>query len=252
VTRRVVITGASGLIGGVLRRGLGDSYDVRGVDRRAARGGVRRVNMTRLRSVVPSFAGAETVVDLAAAPDPKIPWKTAYRNNIPATVNALEAAKRAGVRRVVFASSNHATGMYENDSPYAEIVAGKYEGLKPGAFPPITSDLPPRPDGPYGVGKVLGEAAGRWYAEQFGLSVVCLRIGTVNAADRPKNVRHFATLLTHADLVRLVRCCIEAPDEVGYAIFYGVSGNTWRIWDIDDARRAIGYEPQDDAERWRT
>jgi uronate dehydrogenase len=108
-----------------------------------------------------------------------------------------------------------------------------------------------RPDTPYGVGKALGEAAARYYAEEHGLSVLCLRIGTLNRADRPSAARHFATLLTHADMASLVRCCIEAPPDLAFGVFYGVSANRWRIWDINDARHAIGYEPKDDAEEWR-
>ena len=79
----------------------------------------------------------------------------------------------------------------------------------------------------------------------------CVRIGTVNAADRPSRPRHFATLLTHADLVRLVRAAIEAPEDLRYGVFYGVSNNTWRFWDLDAARESLGYVPEDDAERWR-
>ncbi len=155
------------------------------------------------------------------------------------------------MRKVVFASSNHVTGLYERDDPYAAIVAGRYAGLQPAAIPMITSAHPIRPDGYYGVGKAVGEALGRLYAEEHGLSVICLRIGTVNTADRPRDQRHFSTLLTHADLVQLVRCAIEAPDDVSFAVFYGVSSNTWRFWDIEEATAAIGYSPRDNAETWR-
>ena len=79
----------------------------------------------------------------------------------------------------------------------------------------------------------LGEAAARYYAEEHGLSVLCLRIGTLNRADRPSAARHFATLLTHADMVSLVRCCIEAPPDLTFGVFYGVSANRWRIWDVE-------------------
>ena len=65
------------------------------------------------------------------------------------------------------------------------------------------------------------------------------------------NPRQFATLLTHRDLVGLIRCCLTAPDSVRFGVFYGVSANTWRFWDVDEARQIIGYEPEDDAERWR-
>ncbi|MFY9586759.1 MAG: NAD(P)-dependent oxidoreductase [Actinomycetota bacterium] len=247
--KRILITGASGLIGGVLARGLKDAYDVRGVDRRRRRDviPVRRANMRKLRSIEPTFRGADVVVDLAASPNPNIPWRTVIRNNIPATLNAFEAARKAGVKRFIFASSNHVTGLYENDKPYSSIVAGDYSGLEPSGFRRISVDDEVRPDTPYGIGKVFGEATGRYYAEHHDLSVICLRIGTVNRADAPKDPRHRATLLTQADLVRLVRCCIEAPADLHYAVFYGVSNNTWRIWDIDDARKQIGYEPADDA-----
>ena len=166
-------------------------------------------------------------------------------------MNALEAARLAGVRRVVFASSNHVTGMVERDEPYASILAGAYDGLDPSSLLRVGVDDPVRPDGPYGIGKALGEAAARYYAEEYGLSVICLRIGTVNQANRPTNARHFSTLLTHRDLVELVRCCLEAPESLRFAVFYGVSGNTWRIWDIENARETIGFEPRDNAESWR-
>ena len=251
MAQRLVITGASGLIGGILRAGLGNRYEIRGLDREAGEEVDAVVDMTDGGAVRDAFAGAELVVDLAANPDQHAPWESVRENNISATLNALEAAREAGVRRLVFASSNHVTGMYELDEPYASVVAGRYAELEPGGFERITVAHPIRPDGPYGVGKALGEAAGRYYADVHGLSVVCLRIGTVNRQDRPRNVRELATLLTHRDLLHLVERSLAAPRSVGFAVVYGVSANTWRIWEIEDARRLLGYEPADDAEVWR-
>lgn len=238
---RVVITGARGLIGGILSGGLGGKHEVTGVDARTG------VDMRDLSAAERAFAGADVVVDLAANPRTDTPWPEILGNNLPATTNALEAARRTGVKRVVFASSNHVTGLYEQEDPYARIVAGQYDGLDPGSIPRITSGHPIRPDGPYGVGKAFGEAAGRFYADVHGLSVVCLRIGTVNSQNRPRNARERATLLTHRDLLHLVEACIGAPDDLRFAIFYGVSANTWRFWEIEDAAAAVGYRPQDDA-----
>jgi nucleoside-diphosphate-sugar epimerase len=115
----------------------------------------------------------------------------------------------------------------------------------------IDSEMAVRPDTPYAIGKVLGEAAARYYADAFGLRTICLRIGTVNPEDRPKQARHFATLLTHADLIRLCESALHAPEDLRFGIYYGVSDNTWRFWDIAEARSAIAYVPQDDAERLR-
>lgn len=247
----MLITGAGGLIGQILRAGLADGRLVRGLDVARHPGVDHVANMTKLRRARRAFRDLDAVVDLAADPSLSASWRAVRRNNVPATLNALEAARLAGVRRVVFASSNHVVGGYERDEPYASVVAGRYDGLDPGRLPRLRSDAAIRPDTPYAVGKALGEAAARFYAEVHELSVICLRIGTVNRESRPTTPRHFATLLTHRDLVHLVDCCLAAPPEVGFAVVYGVSANTWRIWDIEEARALLGYSPRDDAERFR-
>ena len=247
----VLVTGAAGTIGRILLDGLADEYALHGLDARRGPGVEHVVDTAKGRRLARRFDGMQAVVDLAADPSVTASWKSVRENNIPATANALEAAREAGVRRVVFASSNHVVGMYERDEPYASIVSGRYDGLDPEELPRLTADVPIRPDGPYGIGKALGEAAARYYAEEFGLSAICLRIGTVNAANRPENARQFATLLTHRDLVQLVRRCLAAPDSVRFAVLYGVSANTWRFWDLEEARLTVGYEPEDDAEAWR-
>lgn len=249
---RVLITGVSGLIGSILRNGLADDYELSGLDVRRIRGLKSHVgDMAKMKSVRRAFEGVDLVVDLAADASPLTSWERVCRNNVPATLNALEASRSAGVRRVVFASSNHVTGMYEREEPYSAIATGNYLGLDPSTIPRIGTGWPIRPDGPYAAGKAFGEAAARYYADEFGLSVICLRIGTVNQSSQPERERHFATLLTHDDLIRLVRCSFHASEDLKFAAFYGVSGNTWRFWDIEDAHEAIGYQPEDDAEVWR-
>ena len=251
--KKILITGAAGLVGGVLRGGLADDYDLRGLDIAPVAGmdSATVADAADLDAGLAAYDGVDAVIDLASVPDQHSPWNVVRDNNLPSTWNALESARRAGAKRVIFASSNHATGNYENDEPYLSIVAGEYGGLTPGGFPLVAPDMPIRPDGPYGVGKAFGEAAGRYYSDVHGLSVICLRIGTLNRESRPTSVRHFATLLTHGDLVRLVRGCLDAPDSLRFAVFYGVSDNTWRFWDISNARELVGYAPADDAERWR-
>ena len=251
--RRVLIAGAAGLIGSVLMRGLEDRYAISGVDRARRRPkNVMRMDLAKSKAADGrGYDDVDAVIDLAGIPDVRTPPDAVWKNNIPATMNSLEAARRAGVRRYVFASSNHVTGMYERERPWSAIVAGDYTGIDPDAVPQIGTSSPIRPDSAYAVGKALGEVAARWYSDAHGLSAICLRIGTVNRADRPDNARHFATLLTHADLLRLVVCALEAPDELGFGVYYGVSRNTWRFWDISDAAVDIGYEPQDDAEMFR-
>ena len=247
-----MITGAAGLLGTILSRGLDDRYEVAGIDRSRAGGRrVRRANTATSRSLERLLRGSDAVIDLAGIAAADAPWRAVWKNNLPATMNALEASRRAGVRRFVFASSNHVTGLYEREPPYSTIVAGDYDGLDPGATPLIAPSWPIRPDGPYAIGKAFGEAAARYYSEAFGLSAICLRIGTVNAANRPLQPRHYATLLTHADLLRLVENVLAAPDELRFGIYYGVSRNTWRFWDLAGARDELGFDPADDAEALR-
>jgi nucleoside-diphosphate-sugar epimerase len=248
---KVAITGAAGLIGRVLVEALAERYDVEAIDKRRRGATWKRADLSKPRRAMAALRDAELVVDLAANPSPSLSWVGAHRNNVPTTFNVLEAARVAGARRVVYASSNHVTGMYEHDEPYASIGEGRYDGLDPEQIRRITPLDPIRPDGPYGLSKAFGEAAGRYFADEHGLSVLCLRIGTVNRSDRPTTPRQFATLLSHRDLVELVRCCLEAPEERRFGIYYGVSANTWRFWDIASAEAELGYESRDDAERWR-
>lgn len=246
---KIAIIGGAGLIGTLLRTRLADRYELTAFDRRRARG-VHRVDATKLEALESRLHGVETIIDLAAVARNDISWVEGAKN-LSVTVTVLEAAHRCGVRRVVFASSNHVTGLYEREPPYSAIVAGDYDGLDPRQIPLIGHDWPLRPDGPYAIAKALGESACKLYAECYGLSTLCLRIGSVNRSDRPEEQRHFATLLSHDDLVRLVTRAVDAPAEVRHGIVYGVSANTWRFWDIAGARDLIGFEPQDDAERFR-
>ena len=250
--RRVLVTGAGGLIGGIVRRSLVGAYTLSGLDKASIKGfDSLEADIAQLPAILPAFEDIDAVVHLAADAGNNAPWESVHPNNIVGTYNVFEAARVGGVKRVVFASSNHATGMYERSHPYSAIAAGRYEGLTPGAYPMVDHQMPIRPDGYYGVAKQYGESLARYYHEEYGMSFACLRIGTVNRDNNPlADVRQFATLCTHRDIAQLVRLCLEAPD-LGFEIFYGVSDNTWRFWDIDHARERVGYAPEDDAESWR-
>lgn len=250
--KKVLITGAAGLIGTLIRKELGERYELSGVDIQEISGFDNLVaDTTSVDAIQPAFEGVDVVIDLASNPDQRSPWNIVHGNNLACTISAFEAARKAGVKRIIFASSNHATGMYENDAPYSDIVAGNYDGLSPSDIPMIDTQMPVRPDGPYGIAKAFGEATGRYYHDEFGLSVICLRIGTLNREGRPTNPRQFATLLSHPDLIQLLQKCIDAPDDLGYAVFYGVSGNKWNFWDIANSAEAVGYKPNSNAEDYR-
>jgi len=144
----------------------------------------------------------------------------------------------------------HVCGMYENDPPWSRIAAGEYAGLDPQKVPLVTADMPARPDGLYAVSKIFGEALGKYYAEAYGMEVV-VRLGTVGREDRPgRDARSFVSWLSHRDLAHLTERATEAPG-VTYEIAFGASDNTWKIYDTLHARKALGYAPRDNAERFR-
>lgn len=181
-------------------------------------------NIRDQESLYAAMQGAHGVVHLAGIAD-EADFHDLVEVNILGTYNVLEAARRAGVSRVVYASSNRVAGFYSTD-----VV--------------VNSDMPPRPDGFYGVSKVTGEALGRLYADKFGLQVAAVRIGSFE--DAPLDIRQLSTWLSHADCVAAFLAAMTTPN-LTFASFYAVSRNQRRWWDIDNGA-LIGFEPRDDAE----
>ena len=251
----VVITGSGGRIGAILRRALAGKYRLRGIDRVPTPGvpGALVASLTDLDAILPVFAGADAVVHLAADPrhTPDIGWDTLIPDNVVATANVYEAARQGGVKRFVFFSSMHVCGMYENDAPWSRVATGDYAGLDPAGVPLVTAEMPARPDGPYAVSKMFGEALGKYCAEAYGMEVVVVRLGTVGREDGPgSDARSFVSWLSHRDLAHLTERAIDAP-HVTYEVVFGASDNTWKIYDTLRARSRLGYAPRDNAEHFR-
>ena len=250
---KVLITGITGLIGGIAFEDLKNDHEITGLARRPMEG-IRhfRGSIDNLEQILPAFEGQDAVVHMAADPSQEAPWDSVLPNNLIGTYNIYEAARISGVKRVIFASSNHAVGMFERDYPYHHIVKGEYDKVDVWPIPQVTHEAPIRPDGYYGISKAYGEAMGRFYSEEYGISVICLRIGTVNRWDSPvRSIRHFATWFSHRDQAQLIRKSLGAPESLAFDIFYGVSDNKWHFWDIEHAREVVGFESQDNAEEYR-
>ncbi len=250
--KRVLITGAAGRIGMLLRSALAGKYVLSGVDRVEAKD-TAVADLTDLDAILPAFDGQNTIVHLAAEPrhTPDIVWDLLMPDNVVATANVLEAARRGGASKIVFFSSMHVDGLYERDHPYLAIAEGRYDGLDPDRVDRITHEMPDRPDGPYAVSKIFGEALGRYYAEEYGMSVICIRLGTVGRDNMPgDDPRSYVSWFSHRDLATMVERCIEAQD-IGYDIFFGASANTWKIYDTPRAWSVLGFQPQDNAEEFR-
>ena len=249
--RAVLITGMSGLIGGALRRHLEalGGYDLRALNRRKVAGvPTHQADIGELEDIKAAFAGIDTVVHLAAHLGDE-PWESLLRANLVGTYNIYEAARLAGVKRVVFASSGSTIRGYEGMAPYDAIAEGRYEDA-PEQWPMITHEMT-WPNGTYGASKIWGEALGRHYSDSHGLSVLCVRIGAVPADDRPRTARDFSVYLSHQDVTNILHRCIEAPESVRYDIFFALSNNRWGYRDLEHPRQVLGFVPQDSAESFR-
>ena len=239
--RRVLVTGAEGVIGSAVRERLAGRYELVSLTRAPAGFASHVGDIADPAAIAPAFENVSAVVHLAASVSVDSPWEDVLRDNVIGTRNVFEAARLARVETVVFASSNHVVGSWE-----LEHAPSLYELDDPRR---LDERAEFRPDSLYGVSKCFGEALGRYYAEAFGMRVVCLRIGTVRGDDdpcaspAPKRLR--ATWLSRRDCCELIACALESGD-TGFAIVYGTSDNPRRIWSLDGAR-ALGYEPRDAA-----
>ena len=248
MSTKVLITGMSGLIGGILKDHLQDAggYELAALNRSHVEGVTNfQADIADLEAIKPAFEGQDIVVHLAAYLAGE-DWAGQHAANVLGTYNVFEAARLAGVKRVVFASSGNAIRGFETVAPYADIAAGNYERV-PSDFPMITHEQV-WPSGLYGAAKVWGEALGRHFSDEFDLSIVCVRIGAVRPPDRPTSVRENAIYLSHRDIAQMLQKCIDAPDSVKYDIFFAVSNNRWNYRDIAHPREVVGFEPQDSAE----
>lgn len=241
--RLVYITGVTGSIGRALAAGLAGEYRLKGCSRRGdpvpgvevAKGDIKDLEFLRRE-----FEGVDTVIHLAADPSPRASWESVLHSNIDGTRNVFEAARLAGVRRVIFASSNHATGILTERAVEMD------------------ENTPYRPDSFYGVSKAAGEILGRYYSDRYGLSVLNFRIGwflhtqdeqAIIATFKDRKDAYPLMWLSVRDCVEAHRRGIEAPDELKFGIYYIMSNNKDMLWDMSNAQRDLGYVPQDDLSR---
>jgi uronate dehydrogenase len=233
---RILITGAAGAIGLLLRTQLARAdrefvlLDVAPMAAPAPGESVQTVpaSVEDLDALVTAAEGTDAVIHLAGLATGGHSWDDYVRVNLTGTYNVLEAARRAGVPRVIYASSNHAVGFTERPEDGTEVPA----------------TLAPRPDSYYGVGKVAGEALCSLYHDRHGLDMVCLRIGSCRP--EPNDRRCLWSWLSYPDTVRLFEASLTAPAP-GFRIVWGVSANSRRWWSLQEGD-AIGYRPEDDAE----
>ncbi len=228
--KRVLITGAGGGIGRSLRETLQGLYPILRLSDRVALAPARegeevdRTELSDMTAVERMVADVDGIVHLGGISGEN-EWPVILEGNLIGLYNVFEAARRAGVKRIVFATSNHAVGFYPREQHIDHRVV-------------------PRPDSRYGVSKAFGEALASLYSDKHGIGVLCTRIG--NFGEKPIDKRRLSIWISPRDYTQLVRIGLEHPD-VRYEIVYGVSNNRRSWYDNSNAVR-LGYRPQDDSE----
>jgi uronate dehydrogenase len=228
--KTILITGAAGDVGTHLRRELAGKYRIRASDLRPMKkvaGEIYvRADIAKMADALRITRGVDAIVHLGGY-SVEGPWEGILSANIIGCYNVFEAARRNGVKRILFPTSNHAVGFYRRDQTIDHRVYIK-------------------PDSRYGVSKVFGEALGSLYADKYGMQVLCMRIGNVNP--KPIDQRRLSIWFSPRDLAQLVAIGIEHP-EIRFEIVYGISGNKRAWYDNANAFR-LGYRPQDDSEAY--
>ena len=230
---RLLLTGAAGSLGRALREPLAANCavlrlsDHLPIGEPRANEEVMLADLADAQAVAAAMDGVDAVVHMGGI-STEGPFGPILQANIVGMYNLYEAARIHGVRRMVFASSNHVTGFYRQSET-------------------INADAPPRPDGLYGLSKAFGEDLSRMYFDRYGIETACLRIGS--SFPEPRDRRMLATWLSYADLHRLISACLSTP-VLGHSIIFGNSDNAASWWDNSRARH-IGYVPQDSSDIFR-
>jgi uronate dehydrogenase len=233
VHHRLLLTGAAGALGVVLRERLKANCDVLRLSDRGNLGAagageeIMVADLADADAMGQTVQGCDAIVHMGGMSQ-EGPFGPILQGNILGVYNLYEAARQHGVKRVIFASSNHVTGFYRQD----EV---------------ITPAHPARPTGLYGASKAFGEDLSRMYFDRYGIETACLRIGSSYA--EPTDRRMLATWLSFDDLHRLITACLTTP-VLGHTVMYGVSDNAVSWWD-NSAVRHVGFVPQDSSDGFR-
>ena len=228
----LAITGASGRIGTALRPLLRERYRLRLLDVHEPTSALatdeefQQIDVARMTAVEAALEGADAVLHLAGQPSPGAGWSSVLKDNIDATHSVFEAARRRGVGRTVFASTNHVVGFHNLEQAW-----------------PIDEAVSLRPDSLYGVSKAFGEALARYYADAFDMAIICLRIGWYTPHE-PSIPALNPLWISARDLGQIVQLSIETSRRFG--IYNATSNNAAAQWDLGKARSELGYAPVDD------
>ena len=263
--RKILVTGAYGLIGNLVYARLAsqpERYEAYGSARRVQASDrtqgidfcpipaekLRLADMADFEAVRQAVEGMDTIVHMAADPSGTQGFETILNSNVIGGYHLFEAARLAGVKRVIYASTNQVVFGYGAEEPIRSRIRAQFDNPLAQAAAPIQHTQPTRPMNLYACSKVWGEGLAHMYAFQHGLSCIVLRIGWVVGEDKPRGPWARTVWCSQRDIVQLVERCVEAPPSLRFDIFFGHSDNQFNLVDIQHARDVLGYAPQDRAE----
>jgi nucleoside-diphosphate-sugar epimerase len=261
--KKVMITGISGIVGSsayLQMRQSPEKYELYGLGRRRVLSDrvkdTRDIDLPADKHMVADIAdfdamckvvaGMDVVVHLAADPAGG-EWESVLRNNIVGGYNVFEACRQAGVKRIVAASTIQVSTGHRGQAPYNAVSQGRLESL-PADVAPIGADVPAEPRNLYASSKVFNESLCRTYAYSHGMSCLAIRIGWVVGEDNVPNASAEDIWCSQRDIGGLIEACVDAPEDLRFDIFYGMSNNRFLWVDMDNARQKLGFVPQDRAE----
>ena len=228
--KTILVTGGNGRIGRCVTGGLRKAgYNVRSTSRTPNEElGVTHLDVRDADACMEVMKGVDAVIHMAFY----MPWDKFREEHVPTNIvgtwNLYEGAVKAGVKRFIFGSSNHAVGFYRQDDE-------------------LRDDIMHRADSPYGLSKCFAELCGRYFSDRFGISVINVRIGTFYPEGMmPNSPRRCRTWLSSRDCSQLFQKCVEADESIDFLTIYGTSGNSKTDFDISRLKEQIGYEPEDD------
>jgi NAD+ dependent glucose-6-phosphate dehydrogenase len=236
---KVGITGASGNLGASLVHGLADKFDLKLFDMRTPGASAHRdlvkVDLADADQIAGAFNGLDAIVHLAGNPSPSARRADTLRNNFVATSLVFQQARDAGVKKIVFASSN-----FYHQKDIAAALSG-------GAKPLIRLDASPSPDCAYGESKVYGEHLGFHYS-CLGMEFVALRIGWCVPEDDPSSYNSpymRAMFCSKRDLVQSFERALMSTEK--FLTAFAISNNDEKVFDLTQTKLNLGFQPMDNS-----
>lgn len=241
------ITGAEGTIGSVLRKGLSDNYKINSFTLEIQEFESTKVDLSNNNEVIGKFTGLDSLIHLAADPSPEASWESVKKNNIEATYNVFFECMRAGVKKIIFASTNH--------TQHGDTLLTTPETLDPLRNKTLSLSNPTNPDSLYAVSKLFGEDLGKYYSEKYHIKFVGLRIGWIVKGDDPTIMRGTPSeeylrsmYLSHRDCIQAFEKALEATRN--YMVVYTISNNTRKVFNLEETIDLLDFQPVDNSENY--